>query len=73
MAYHLKMVILEPAYTVPARETIMHALTARYDALKNEALELTQCSEALSLTTDMWTSLRMKSYMTVMAHFIDED
>ncbi|KAJ8346063.1 hypothetical protein SKAU_G00302560 [Synaphobranchus kaupii] len=65
--------ILEPAYTAPARQTVMHALTAKYDGIKEKVLELIQHSEALNLTTDMWTSLRMESYMTVTAHVIDGD
>lgn len=65
--------VLEPGYSVPARQTIMHALTAKYEGLKEKVSELIQHSEALSLTTDMWTSLRMESYMTVTAHFIDGD
>lgn len=63
--------ILESGYTVPACETIMYTLTTKYDELKGKVLELAQCSEALSLTTDMWTSFRMESYMTVTAHFIN--
>ncbi|XP_073691495.1 E3 SUMO-protein ligase ZBED1-like [Garra rufa] len=51
----------------------MHAVTAKYEGLKEKVSELIQHSEALSLTTDMWTSLRMESYMTVTAHFIDGD
>uniref|UniRef100_A0A8C4GRK4 HAT C-terminal dimerisation domain-containing protein n=1 Tax=Dicentrarchus labrax TaxID=13489 RepID=A0A8C4GRK4_DICLA len=46
--------VLEPGYTVPARHTIMHALTAKYEGLKEKVL-------------------RMESYMTVTAHFIDGD
>ncbi|XP_039535814.1 E3 SUMO-protein ligase ZBED1-like [Pimephales promelas] len=65
--------VLEPGYTVPARHTITNALTAKYEGLKDKVSALIQQSEALSLTTDMWTSLRMESYMTVTAHFIDGD
>uniref|UniRef100_A0A8C7R8M3 HAT C-terminal dimerisation domain-containing protein n=1 Tax=Oncorhynchus mykiss TaxID=8022 RepID=A0A8C7R8M3_ONCMY len=62
--------ILEPGYTVPKRETVMHALTAKYHNTKEKVLESIQNSQAVSFTTDMWTSLRMESYMTISAHFI---
>lgn len=64
---------LEPGYTIPKRETIMHALDANYVETKAKVLELVQNSAAVSFTTDMWSSLRMEAYMTVTAHFITED
>ncbi|CAB1313122.1 unnamed protein product [Coregonus sp. 'balchen'] len=66
------MKILEPGYTVPKRETFMHALTAKYENTKEKVLESIKNSQAVSFTTDMWTSLRMESYMTITAHFITE-
>ncbi|XP_020315982.1 zinc finger BED domain-containing protein 1-like [Oncorhynchus kisutch] len=66
------MKILEPGYTVPKRETVMQALTAKYETTKEKVLESIKNSQAVSFTTDMWTSLRMESYMTVTAHFITE-
>ncbi len=49
--------VLEPGYAVPAHQTIMHALTTKYEGLREKVSELIRHSEALSLTTDMWTSL----------------
>lgn len=43
--------ILEPGYSVPARQTIMHALTAKYGSLKETVSESAN-NKALSLTTD---------------------
>lgn len=65
--------IVEPRYTVPARDTVMRALRSRFDGLKVNVNQLLQSSEAVSLTTDLWSSLRMEAYMTVTAHFIDAD
>lgn len=55
---------------MPACQTIM---SAQYESLKEKVSKLIRHNEALSLTTDMWTSLQMESYMTVTAHFIDGD
>ncbi|CAM4609835.1 unnamed protein product [Leuciscus chuanchicus] len=65
--------IVEPRYTVPAQETVMRALRSRFDGLKVNVNQLLQSSEAVGLTTDLWSSLRMEAYMTVTAHFIDAD
>ena len=59
--------IVEPRYTVPARDTVMRALRSRFDGLKVNVNQLLQSSEAVSLTTDLWSSLRMEAYMIVTA------
>lgn len=47
------MNILVPGYTVPKRETIMHALTAKYDNTKEKDVESIKNSRAVRFTTDM--------------------
>lgn len=64
---------LEPGYTVPKRETVMHAVDAKYTSTRAEIYKLIQKCKAVSLTTDIWTSLQMEAYLTVTAHFITED
>ncbi|XP_065115787.1 E3 SUMO-protein ligase ZBED1-like [Paramisgurnus dabryanus] len=64
---------LEPGYTVPKRETVMHALDAKYASIRTEVYASINNCKAISLTTDIWTSLQMEAYLTVTAHFITED
>ncbi len=60
---------LEPGYTVPKREAVMHAVDAKYMSIWAEIFRLKHC-EAVSLTTDIWTPLQMEAYLTVTVHFI---
>ncbi|CAB1352771.1 unnamed protein product, partial [Coregonus sp. 'balchen'] len=39
VGFKMMMKILVPGYTVPKRETILHALTAKYDYTKEKDLE----------------------------------
>ncbi|KAM3858642.1 E3 SUMO-protein ligase ZBED1-like [Diretmus argenteus] len=64
---------LEPGYTVPKRETVMHAVHTKYTSTRAEIYSAIQKCEAVSLTTDIWTSLKMEAYLTVTVHFITED
>lgn len=64
---------LEPGYTVPKRETVMYAVDVKYTSIWAEVFRLINHCEAISLTTDIWTSLQMEAYLTATAHFITED
>lgn len=64
---------LEPGYTIPNKETVMHVVDAKYTSTRAEIYQAIQKCEAVSLTTDIWTSLQMEAYLTVTAHFITED
>lgn len=64
---------LEPAYSLPRRETVMHAVKSKYTTTKQTLQTKIENCKALSLTTDIWTSNQMESYMTVTAHFISNN
>lgn len=64
---------LEPGYTIPKRETVMHAVNAKYTSTRAEIYDLIKKCEAVSFTTDIWTSLQMEAYLTVTAHLITGD
>jgi len=64
---------LEPGYTVPKRDTVMHVITNKYNTTKQVLLEKLESCTAVSFTTDIWTSNQMDGYMTVTAHFISKD
>lgn len=66
--------MLNPGYKLPCRKTVSHSLIPQlYIATKeNVKLKLIN-AEAVSLTTDGWTSLNNQSFWTVTVHFIDEN
>lgn len=64
---------LEPGYTIPKRDTIMHGLTSKFNTTKEILVKKIQSCTAVSFTTDTWTSIKSEGYMTVTAHFMSED
>ncbi|KAK1887488.1 Zinc finger BED domain containing protein 4 [Dissostichus eleginoides] len=67
------MKFIEPGYTVPKRDTVMHAIKNKYNTTKQVLLEKLKACTAVSFTTDTWTSNQMDGYMTVTAHFISQE
>lgn len=63
-----------PWFTIPSRRTITRDAVGLYRAEKT-ALKtiLSRNRQAMSFTTDIWTSITTLSYMVVTAHFIDMD
>lgn len=63
---------LEPRYEVPSRATISDRIVKLYDATKDNIKKMLS-GENISLTTDGWTSIATEAYVTVTAHFINDD
>ncbi|XP_076581873.1 E3 SUMO-protein ligase ZBED1-like [Chaetodon auriga] len=63
---------LEPRYAVPSRATISDRVVKLYDATKDNIKKMLS-GENISLTTDGWTSIATEAYVTVTAHFINDD
>ncbi|KAK7944875.1 hypothetical protein WMY93_000603 [Mugilogobius chulae] len=64
------MKIVAPTYTLPSRKTEM--VEAKYQEAQEENKAKVQKAVAVSLTSDMWTSESMDSYLAVTCHYIDE-
>ncbi|XP_060781454.1 zinc finger BED domain-containing protein 4-like [Neoarius graeffei] len=64
---------LEPGYSLPRCDTVMHAVTSKYNSTKQTLQGKIENCKAVSFTTDIWTSNQMESYMTVTAHFISDN
>ncbi|KAI2660035.1 E3 SUMO-protein ligase ZBED1 [Labeo rohita] len=64
---------LEPGYTVPTRATVMDVVHTKYLSIRSDIYMAIQDCEAVSFTTDIWTSLQMEAYLTVTSHFITGD
>ena len=61
---------INPSYHVPCRTTVTKHLEFIYEECKKDLIEmLADCS--VSLTTDMWTSVGTRSYLTLTGHFIN--
>ncbi|KAL7882925.1 hypothetical protein SRHO_G00005830 [Serrasalmus rhombeus] len=64
---------LEPGYNIPSRPSITSRLEARYEKKKSELKTKLATATAVALTTDCWTALTTKSYITVTCHYTDEN
>ena len=58
-------------YTVPTRwQLSRNLIPTLYGEGKAIIKRMTESTETVSITTDMWTSIHMDSYMTVTAHLV---
>lgn len=62
-----------PLYTVPSRKTITRLLDERYDALKKVYRTRFQRIQNITITTDVWTDVSMKSYVGVTVHYLNDE
>lgn len=66
--------VLEPRYEVPSRSHLTtNVLPAMYENVKAKVIEDLSNAELIALTTDGWTSRATQSYMTITAHYINDD
>ncbi|XP_077086696.1 uncharacterized protein LOC143738592 [Siphateles boraxobius] len=65
--------VLDPTYVIPTRKALKVMVDHKYKEAKEKAREQLQNVQAISLTSDMWTSLNMDAYLAVTCHFIDND
>jgi len=57
---------------IPTRKTLRSHAILKFDSLKEKLIqEFTTFNHKISLTTDIWTSNNMSSFMSITAHFID--
>ena len=66
------VVLLVPTYTLPSRQALKNMVIHRYEEEKTKAKAVIQRVEAVSLTTDMWTSINMDAYLAVTGHYVDD-
>ena len=63
---------LNPDYKVPTKKTVNKYLSLVYDECKEQLIgEL--AGQKVAVTTDLWTSIGARSYMTVTGHYIDDE
>ena len=65
---------LQRLYTPPTRKTISSKLLPDlYEDTKLKVKNMLSATTYVAITTDMWTSDSMKSFLAVTAHFIHND
>ena len=64
---------LEPGYTMPSRKTVKNAIVHLHEQGKLKLKELLADAPAVSLTTDIWSSITNESYLTVTAHWLSDE
>ncbi|XP_053713383.1 zinc finger BED domain-containing protein 4-like isoform X2 [Synchiropus splendidus] len=62
---------LNPGNVLPTRQALKAMVEKRYEELKEKAKVLVSTASAVSLTSDMWTSINTNAYLAVTGHFID--
>ncbi|KAK3929556.1 Zinc finger BED domain-containing protein 6 [Frankliniella fusca] len=70
-----KMVkVLNPKYTPPSRRTLTDKYIPRiYNATRENVTLLMKQADYIALTTDGWTSGALTSFISLTAHFLDND
>lgn len=61
--------VTAPHYKIPSRTSVTRWLDEKYDALSTVMKNKLCCVEDLTLTSDIWSDLQMRSYLGVTAHF----
>ncbi|KAG7463116.1 zinc finger BED domain-containing protein 1-like [Solea senegalensis] len=67
------MHLMDPNYILPSRKALKAMVDIKYQEAKEKAREQVQKAVAVSLTSDMWTSINMDAYLAVTCHFIDDE
>ena len=63
---------INPDYQVPCKKTVTKYVNILYDQVKAELVEsIAGCTVAF--TTDMWTSVARRGYITVTAHYLTDE
>ncbi|XP_032428200.1 zinc finger BED domain-containing protein 1-like [Xiphophorus hellerii] len=64
---------LDPNYVLPTRQALKAMVEAKYESAKEHAMAKVEKVAAVSLTSDMWTSINMDAYLAVTCHFVEEN
>jgi len=69
----IKMVnTLDPYYRLSSRNTIKKLIIQKFDQKRNLILEYLQnITSKISLTCDIWSSIKMESFIAITVHYID--
>uniref|UniRef100_A0A3B1JJI0 Zinc finger BED domain-containing protein 1-like n=1 Tax=Astyanax mexicanus TaxID=7994 RepID=A0A3B1JJI0_ASTMX len=66
--------VLEPRYSIPSRSHLTtKVLPSMYEDTKENVLRGLSNAELIAITTDGWTSRATESYITVTAHYVNNE
>ncbi|KAA0722277.1 Zinc finger CCCH domain-containing protein 13 [Triplophysa tibetana] len=65
--------VVDPTYVIPTLKGLKAMVKHKYKEAKEKAREQLQKVAAISLTSDMWTSLNMDAFLAVTCPFIDDN
>lgn len=65
------MHVAYPLYKIPSRNTIKNKLDMKYDYLSKIFIDKLKNINNITLTSDIWTDIQMKSYIGLTIHFLE--
>ncbi|KAK9525412.1 hypothetical protein VZT92_016124 [Zoarces viviparus] len=63
---------LDPNCVLPTRQALKAMVEAKYESAKEKDMAKVEKVAAVSLTSDMWTSINIDAYLAVTCHFVGE-
>lgn len=73
-AYKRYMKLVQPSYTPPSANTVKKYLQMKYKEEKmNVVTRLKSDCTFMGLTSDLWTSVASKGFLTITGHYIDPE
>jgi hypothetical protein len=67
------METVDQKFVVPGRRTVVSMINMQYKSQREMLRQKLSCADAVSLTMDMWSDRRMRSFMEATVHFLTED
>jgi hypothetical protein len=71
--FHKFMKIVDPKFAMPSRKHVVYTISQAYTAKRQALRNKLSSADAVSLTIDMWSDRRMRSFMGVTAHILSPD
>ncbi|XP_028428641.1 zinc finger BED domain-containing protein 4-like [Perca flavescens] len=65
--------LLDPSYILPSRQTVKAMVESKFVEERQKAKDELLNATAVSLTSDMWTSIHMDAYLAITCHYINAD
>lgn len=67
------MKIVDPKFAMPSRKQVANTLSQAYKAKRQALRDKLSSTDNVSLTLDMWSDRRMRSFMAVTVHILSPD